>query len=70
MMKAKLILIAFCLCVIGASQLYFKGFRDSEEYEKQVAFDDYVNFARQMKVETHKKPAKIKADDIFARAGF
>lgn len=74
MMKAKLILIALCLCVVAASQFsqqtYAKGFNDGVASIEQPAFDSYVHFARQMQVETkqHKSPAK--ANDVFAKAGF
>lgn len=67
MLKVKLILMAFCLCIAGASQLYLKGIDDGLKVSDNQAFDAYTHFAKQMQ-HAHAKP--VKEADVFAKAGF
>ena len=53
--KIKLILIACCLCVIGASQLYIHGFDAGLKQSDVEAFDAYTVFAKQLQ----HKPQKV-----------
>jgi hypothetical protein len=54
LLKAKLILTAFCLVAVAASELYLKGIDAGVAGIDQEAFDSYVTFARQMHAETHR----------------
>lgn len=67
--KVKLVLIAFCMVPIAYSVGSSAGAKTSIQQLDQEAFNDYVDFAQRMKVQTHKH-TQPKADDVFARAGF
>jgi hypothetical protein len=53
LLKVKLILLAFCLIAVAASQLYLKGFGAGIQAVDDDAFDAYTHFAQQMHRETH-----------------
>ena len=65
MLKIKLILIALCLCVVGLSQLYLKGFDDGNKSADGEAFDAYTTFAQKMKDDKHRH-AKAKDVSIWS----
>lgn len=63
-LKVRLILLAFCLAAVAASQLYLKGFDAGIASVDQEAFDSYVHFAKQMRVEAHRPDHKrVERDD-------
>jgi hypothetical protein len=68
--KVRLILLAFCLMAVAASQIseqsFARGFREGIASTDQDAFDAYVHFARQMHVETHKTAKAHDAQTVWA----
>ena len=57
-LKAKLILFAFCLLAVAGSWLYFKGLDDGVAAVDQQAFDAYAHFAKPMQAAVHHAKAK------------
>jgi len=68
-LKVKLILIAFCMFAVAASQFYTKGVDDGIATVDAEAFESYTHFAKQMKAETHKashEARKPHTDTVWA----
>jgi hypothetical protein len=54
-LKVKLILIAFCLCAVAASQFYLRGFDAGIQSVDDDALTAYIHFAKPFQ-------AKVKQD--------
>lgn len=68
MFKAKLIIMAFCLCVVAGSHVYFKGVDDGIAAIDEQAFQAYTDLAKPVH-EVHHKHAKAVDSTVWAAAG-